>query len=113
MSRLSKTQNGGGAARSALAGSRVMITGGTSGIGLAAAPRVIAAASFAPFWLCLDVRFAPNNDPNGGHSKMVETCHEPTHAPQQNYRAVSEAMCPSMSKRRYPRRLGRQLRATA
>src|SRR5262249_45589742 len=32
---------------------------------------------------------------------------------QQNYRAVSEAMCPSMSKRRYPRRLGRQLRATA
>ena len=50
-----------------------MITGGTSGIGLAVAHRVIAAASFAPFWLCLDVRFAPNNDPNGGHSKMVET----------------------------------------
>src|SRR5262249_51353016 len=32
---------------------------------------------------------------------------------QQNYRAVSEAMCPSRSKRRYPRRLRRQLRATA
>jgi hypothetical protein len=31
---------------------------------------------FTPFWLCLDVRFAPNNDGDGGHSKKVETSYQ-------------------------------------
>src|SRR5262249_56155876 len=59
----------------------------------------------------LVVRFAPKADKVGDTTPGPLSANSRHEQVQQNYRAVSEAMCPSRSKRRYPRPLGRQLHA--